>query len=91
MTNTAKKKPQSAVSVTRASGNTGVSASRVHTTPTTTKLATGETRLVSHQKAADALTKKQKVPHEVVVSSGTRRNVELTEKPIKKVPKGAIK
>lgn len=94
MTNSAKKNSQPGVSVTRTSGNTGLSASRVHTAPTTTILATRESRQVSQQKAADALTSKQKIPHEVVVASGTKRNVELTEKPTRKAPrtpKGAIK
>lgn len=79
MTSTARQSPKPTVSVNRSSGMS-VSGAQP-TTPASTALATGETRQVTRRKAADALTKKQKSPREVVVTPGTNPNVTLTEKP----------
>lgn len=93
MARTVKQTSKPGVQVTKHSEASTRSASRP-TTTLSTPLATGQTRRVSPQHAADALTKKQSIPREVVVSGGSKPNLTLTEKPIKKtprIPKGGIK
>lgn len=79
-----------AVTVSRTSGSsngTSVSGARP-TMAASVALATGETRQVSPQKAAAALTDKKTPPREVVVSGGAKKpNVTLTEMPIRKTPR----
>jgi hypothetical protein len=53
---------------------------------TSTPLATGETKQAPRRAAAEALTKKQDLPREVVVTKGTTKpNLTITERPTKKV------
>lgn len=72
------------VSVSRSTGTSTMGVRSVNPI-TSTPLATGETKQASRRAAAEALTKKQDSPREVVMSKGTKPNLTVTERPVKKV------
>ncbi len=68
------------VGVSRSSSSTSTMGARSVTPITSTPLATGETRQASRRAAAEALTKKQDTPHEVVVSKRpTKKATQVTK------------
>ena len=73
------------VGVSRSSTSTSTTGARSVNPITSTPLATGETRQAPRRAAAEALTKKQDSPREVVVSKGTKPNLTVTERPARKV------